>query len=296
MDIGHNIADGYKYTATTARIYADVPLQALGLGLSDFTIDLRHPWPIIISLGSFVAYISLIAGWRLVWPPKPENRGRHDLGFTHHVLLCLYSLFACSAALYYLFSSGEIFNFNAYMCTPVPAWLRLVSLTFTVSKIWEWRDTTIMLDRGDSLVKIGFLHLYHHCTTFVLFLLIVNTPSTEKSGLFYNGFVHTLMYAHYAWRLPKPFRPVITAAQIVQLAVATWMWHISPATCPAFASFPAADPIAFIGPYALVPVYLAFFLQFFVTTYILAPSKPAGGAIKTRSGGGGGRGAAKKEE
>lgn len=143
-----------------------------------------------------------------------------------------------------------------------------MSLAFTASKLWEWADTLVMLERGDSLRKIGVLHLYHHATTFLLFLIVGNFAGAEKAGMLLNGFVHTLMYAHYAWRLPKVVRPLITAAQVVQLAGVTWLWHATPALCPAYARFHRDHPVEFAIPYALVPVYLALFLHFFWVSYI----------------------------
>ena len=95
-------------------------------------------------------------------------------GYAHHVALCLYSLAAFSATLYHIVSTGEAASLTAFACAPLPAWLRLVSLSFTLSKLWEWRDTLVMLERGDSLRKIGFLHLYHHATTFLLFIDVMN--------------------------------------------------------------------------------------------------------------------------
>jgi hypothetical protein len=41
--------------------------------------------------------------------------------------------------------------------------------------------------------KLDFLHLYHHATTFALFLIVMNFPGTEKFGMILNGFVHTIM-------------------------------------------------------------------------------------------------------
>lgn len=200
-------------------------------------------------------------------------------GYAHHVALCLYSLAAFSATLYHIVSTGEAASLTAFACAPLPAWLRLVSLSFTLSKLWEWRDTLVMLERGDSLRKIGFLHLYHHATTFLLFIDVMNFAGAEKSGMLLNGFVHTLMYAHYAWRLPKALRPLITAAQLVQLAGVTWLWHATPALCPAYADFHVRHPVEFAVPYALVPVYLAFFLHFFYVSYVRV-DKRAGAARK----------------
>ena len=234
----------------------ELPFSVFGADVRDTTVDLGPPWPLALGLGSSVAYLLLI----LLWP-----RGRVCLcrggGFVHYVALFLYSFAVFAAVLAHLVAAGELTSLSTYACTPVPGWLRLVSLSFTVSKIWEWGDTLAMLERGDSLSKIGFLHLYHHATTFLLFLTVMNFSGAEKSGMLLNGFVHTLMYAHYAFRLPKAVRPFITAAQIVQLAFTTWLWHVTPALCPVYASFHKEHPLEFLVPYALVPVYLAFFLK-----------------------------------
>ena len=38
-----------------------------------------------------------------------------------------------------------------------------------------------------------FLHMYHHATTFALFLLVMNFPGAEKCGMLLNGAVHFIM-------------------------------------------------------------------------------------------------------
>jgi hypothetical protein len=177
-----------------------------------------------------------------------------------------------------MYESGPGASVTHYMCSPLPSWLRALSFTFTLSKIWEWLDTVDHFLRGESLSKIGFLHLYHHATTFFLFLNVMNYPSTERSGMLMNGFVHFLMYAHYAFRLPKFFRPIITAAQIAQLVTVTYIWHITPSTCGApFDSFPTDHYFEHLTPYTLVPVYTIFFLDFFARQYIVPLVAPCFG-------------------
>jgi len=172
-----------------------------------------------------------------------------------------------------MIQSKEIINWSDYVCVPIPSWLRAISITFTISKIWEWFDTAILISKGHSLSKIGFLHIYHHATTFLLFLCVMNLPGGEKSGMLFNGFVHTLMYYHFAFRLPKLIRPVITALQIVQLISSTYIWHIEPSVCPQYKDFPRQNLIEFLIPYVLVPVYCLFFFKFFIEQYLLSSSK-----------------------
>ncbi len=210
--------------------------------------------------------------------PSVRSRTRPESPFwvkLHYVTICIYSAICFIAV---LSESGIDASAQHYMCAPLPSWLRALSWTFTLSKIWEWLDTADHFLRGESLSKIGFLHLYHHATTFFLFLNVMNFPSTERSGMLMNGFVHFLMYAHYAFRLPKWFRPIITALQLLQLVTVTYLWHITPSTCGApFDSFPTDHPIEHFTPYTLVPVYTLFFLHFFVRQYIFPLVAPCFG-------------------
>jgi hypothetical protein len=205
--------------------------------------------------------------------PLFKSKFNHSFAKIHYILLFVYSLFSFIVVLVYLIQTNEITNWSNYVCVPIPSWLRVLSITFTISKIWEWFDTAILISKGHALSKIGFLHIYHHATTFLLFLCVMNFPSGEKNGLLLNGFVHTLMYYHFAFRLPKILRPVITALQIVQLISSTYMWHVTPGLCPQYKDFRRENLIEFLIPYILVPVYCLLFFKFFIEQYLLSPSK-----------------------
>ena len=56
-----------------------------------------------------------------------------------------------------MYESGPGASVTHYMCSPLPSRLRALSITFTLSKIWEWLDTVDRFLRGESLSKIGFL-------------------------------------------------------------------------------------------------------------------------------------------
>eukprot|EP00461_Guttulinopsis_vulgaris_P000695 UN00695 len=207
---------------------------------------------------------------------KPKNpKFQATFAFWHYALLCLYSLIACVGTAYLMFSRGEFTDLNGFFCNEVPDWYRLLSISFMFSKYWEWIDTAILVWNGKTLQQIGFLHFYHHMTTVFLFLFTMNFPGTDKIGLLLNGFVHTLMYYHYAFRLPKAFRPLITIAQIIQLFLGTLSHHINITTCKAYSGYIEAFPLEYSIPYLFVPVYLAFFVRFFWQTYISAPAPVA---------------------
>jgi hypothetical protein len=71
------------------------------------------------------------------WQFKPANVNK--VATVHFTALCLYSLLCCTATLYYIWAAGETeaSGWLDFMCTPVPSWLRLLSISFTVSKVWE---------------------------------------------------------------------------------------------------------------------------------------------------------------
>lgn len=245
---------------TLESLVADIPY----LGLR---INWGAPIPAILTFGSALLYILLVT---VVFPAMKPSTAKEVASFsrTHHGLLFVYSTVCFLATLGYLFYAGELQSWQGMLCTPLPSWLRVLSITFTVSKIWEWFDTAVHIWNGKALRDIDFLHLYHHATTFFLFLHVMNLPGTEKSGMLLNGFVHSLMYYHFAYRLPKFMRPIITFAQIIQLATVTYMWSVIPDQCPAFASFPSEHRYEFLVPYLMVPVYLLFFIKFFFDQYV----------------------------
>jgi hypothetical protein len=258
---------GYSFTLEGLRVAW--PYSAPG---SPPWLLLPAPLPLWLAAGSTALFcLLLFAVFPAALAPRalPPARSVEALAQWHHGALCVYSLACCVATLGYLLARGELAAPAAFFCAPIdsPA-LRLLSLSFTLSKVWEWGDTAVLVARGKSAAQIGVLHAYHHATTFALFLLVVNFPGAEKCGLLLNGGVHFIMYYHYAWRLPAWARPLITGAQIAQLVFVTWVWWATPAACPAYAGFPARHPVEFAAPFAMVPVYTLFFVEFFVRTYL----------------------------
>jgi hypothetical protein len=240
---------------------------------TNIMINIFPPWTYIISFGSCLLYMFLITVIFPIVTAKLSLKWRYSFEKIHYTLLFLYSFFACFSTLFHLIKSQEITNWLDYLCTPVPPWLRIVSLTFTLSKIWEWVDTAVLISKGHSLTKIGFLHIYHHATTFLLFLYTSNLPGAEKNGMLLNGFVHTVMYYHFAFRLPKLLRPIITTLQITQLIAVTYMSYVIPIVCSEYKYFPSQNMLEYYLPGAFVPVYCLFFFKFFIEQYLTLPFK-----------------------
>lgn len=230
-----------------------------------------------VCVGSAVLYLLLVYA---VWPrTRPSGAAAaasmKTLRKWHNVVLFFFSAACSLAMLYHVVAINGLADFHALACAPVPRWVFVLQIVFTLSKLYEWFDTYFLVALSRPA---DFLHVYHHATTFWLFLHVTNFPSTLRLGVLLNGGVHTLMYAHYAWPFPKRIVPLITASQIAQLVYVTYVWSITPRECPAFASFPERWPLEFATPYAFVPVYTLFFVKYFAQRWISRTHHKAGAA------------------
>ena len=227
--------------------------------------------PVAVAAGSALLYVLLAFGLApLIRPQSPAAKARFETcRYAHNVLLFMFSLLCCGSTFFHMLTSGEFNSLDTVLCADPPRYIMVLNMLFTFSKIYEWGDTLFLVwlsPRGAN----SFLHVYHHATTFWLFLLVSDLPGPLRMGLLLNGFVHTLMYAHYAWPFPKKIVPLITIAQMAQLATVTYLWTITPQQCERFASFPSTYFWEFLTPYAMVPVYLIFFIHFFVNRFLFS--------------------------
>jgi len=238
----------------------------------------QAPFPLVFMLASAAAYLALVyLVAPAMRPTTPAARAtvarvRH----WHNVALCLFSGVCFAGALWDEISSGELLGGSASLlcATSVPGYVVHLNIAFLASKVWEWFDTVLLVWAAPDFRKLSFLHVYHHATTLWLFATVANFPACTKMGMVLNGGVHTLMYAHYAWSFPKPLVPLITAAQIGQLAFTVFMWVATPGVCGGrFESFANDEhPVLYGTPYSFVPVYLCFFLRFFLRRYVFRTS------------------------
>lgn len=260
--------DGPRWFFSFSGIKFDMPFTREPIELS---------WHYAAGL-SWITALAFIFLTVVVFPRiKPSNpKTIKTISLIHYTGLFLFSLISCLSAAYVIFVRDQwsLDNLDSYYCSPPPDWFRVISILFIFSKYWEWVDTALLIWSGKSIQQIGFLHYYHHMTTVWVFSLSSNFPGGDKVGILLNGFVHTLMYYHYAFRLPKFFRPIITAAQIIQLIIGTLSWGWNYEHCAEWKGLREADPILYYNIYAFIPVFLAFFVRFFWQTYISAPAAP----------------------
>jgi hypothetical protein len=184
---------GIRYSAADFEV---VPKDVFGAGMPSESIRLVLSGyaPAAVLVGSFVLYWFILLP--VVFPAtRPTTEaGKKTLGIVrdvHNLTICVYSGLASAGTAYYLYLNDQL-DYESFMCTPNEGtWLRVLSVTFTLSKVWEWADTAFIVWLGNR--PPGFLHTYHHATTFWLFCFVMNQPGSEKIGMLLNGFVHFLM-------------------------------------------------------------------------------------------------------
>lgn len=140
-------------------------------------------------------------------------------------------------------------------------------LTERKSSVVESKKSSSGGDKNSA--ELSFLHGYHHMTTLFAFILVLNNPGGVKLGPLLNGFVHFLMYWHYARPLPRVVVPFITISQILQFFLVMYLWWVASSECADFAQLVKNHPWEYRTPFLFTPVYLVFFVKYFVKRWIL---------------------------
>lgn len=115
--------------------------------------------------------------------------------FLHNSLLSLYSLFAFVSCLLHWLGNG--FPTECVSTPPMPSFL---IGSWYASKLWEWVDTLLLLQRRKELRRV---HVLHHMFTPSLVALQFAGNGWQQTPLFeigtaLNSFVHIWMYAYFA--------------------------------------------------------------------------------------------------
>jgi hypothetical protein len=141
---------------------------------------------------------------------------------------------------------------------------------FTVSKLYEFLDTYIMIVRKKD-EQVTFLHVYHHASIYVVWWINLKfSPGGEAyQSAAMNSLVHVVMYTYYFLRTVAPagnywWKRYITQMQIIQfvLFVAQGLALLYYA-CNSFAM------ALFNELYALS--LLALFVHFYIDGYVRKP-------------------------
>ena len=92
----------------------------------------------------------------------------------------------------------------------------------------------------------------------LVWLAALNFPGGEKAS-YLNAAVHSIMYYHFAYKLPKFVRPFITAFQILQFLTSIISYaHTVTHPCNQDRGGVLEKSI----PFVLVGVYLLYFVRF----------------------------------
>ena len=94
---------------------------------------------------------------------------------------------------------------------------------YFLSKGIDFTDTIFMMLRK-KFDQASFLHVYHHCSMFLIWYVGARFVGGGSSvtGPMINSFVHTVMYTHYlltalGFKIPPQWKKRITKMQITQL-------------------------------------------------------------------------------
>ena len=153
--------------------------------------------PVVLHLSSYIPTALMVLPFVLYllcvtrfWTSRPSEKERKRLLLAreyHNIIMFLYSGACSFGTCAWLTYRGELTNWNRFLCSPVEGtWLRLLSISFVLSKLYVMRDTYFIMKLGRRPLRIlspkGFLHTYHHATTFWLFCFVVNLPGAGKAG------------------------------------------------------------------------------------------------------------------
>ncbi|CAG8684512.1 4001_t:CDS:2, partial [Acaulospora morrowiae] len=95
---------------------------------------------------------------------------------------------------------------------------------FFFSKIFEFMDTFIMVLKKNNH-QISFLHIYHHCSVFIIWWWVIYVAPTGETyfSAALNSVVHVIMYGYYlSTTLSFPIRFIkryITLMQMTQFVL-----------------------------------------------------------------------------
>lgn len=237
--------------------------------------------PLVVYVATSATLLLLVC---VIWPQKRATRNENgeldqygkslaSWRNSHNFFMFAYSGVCCLTAFVWMLLTGQLTSWQKMACQPVEGtYMRVLSTSFTLSKIYEWLDTMFLIKLGrrpfNPFSAKGFLHLYHHATTFCVFCFVMNFPGPEKMGMLLNGFVHTLMYNHYwkAWKTVSP--ALITVAQMIQLAFVMYVWLDIPRACQDKYGAASGSIWFYVPVYGMVGVYLVFFIVFFAQRFV----------------------------
>jgi hypothetical protein len=187
----------------------------------------------------------------------------------HNAALILYSAFTFGAIAHATYNGTEHGPYVKELC-----WL------FTYSKIWEFLDTYLILAKGQQTI---FLQKYHHAGALICWWLVCyyDVSSYNYKTVFYNSFIHTIMYSYYLASLMgykyTAIKPYITSLQLFQFFGGGYeytRYHM----IPMIQAAPSIQALLQDGGFIAINIFYVYviglvglFIQFFIDSYLRGP-------------------------
>ena len=139
----------------------------------------------------------------------------------HNALLCAYSTVALLGVVEHWIREQQLPS-TCVATPPMPTWL---TVSWYLSKFWEWGDTALLVQRRKSIRRVHYVH--HMITPSLVALQFVGRGNSQtplfEVGTALNAFVHVWMYAYFcnptAWS--PAWRSMITCLQVSQHVIMT---------------------------------------------------------------------------
>ena len=159
-------------------------------------LPLMDPYDVILCAVMYLCMIALLY-------PIGQAVGKCQLrvfGMLHNLFLYALSFYMMSGIAITAVASGySLWNNGVQGPESRHGW-RMAKLIwiFYVSKLPEFVDTVIMMLK-QNYRQVSFLHLYHHCTIFVIWYIVtLEAPGGEAYwSAMVNSGIHVIMYGYY---------------------------------------------------------------------------------------------------
>lgn len=265
-------------TRVTQCTFTSAPVNT---PLSDFRL-------LLLTSVVYLLSISILYSRYAKRPPKfGQSRAFVLIAACHNLFLSLSSLAMNLGISYAAYLVSKDTGISSTICSPydteVPFVVQRWFYIFYLSKYYELLDTFLLILRGRPLTV---LHAWHHTSVvYEIWAWLESGMVLGVYGMWFNTFVHVIMYAYYASVLLKirfPMKKAITTIQIIQFltgfaSLIPYLWlHLRGEGCRGRVGLTVS---------ALCNAsYLLLFLRFFKRTYT-KPEK-ASTDVPTRGEGG----------
>jgi elongation of very long chain fatty acids protein 4 len=187
------------------------------------TLPLMDPFDVAVISLAYLSVLLVLGSVMKVLPSPKETALFKAFVRLHNLFLTLLSLYMVFEITRQAILSDYSIWFNNLDNTRGGWPMAKILWIFYVSKIYEFMDTIVMLLRK-SFRQVTFLHVYHHCSIFPIWWLVVFMGPTGDSyfSAALNSFVHVVMYSYYlmaTFHIIAPWKYYITIFQMLQFAI-----------------------------------------------------------------------------